>query len=184
MHEASHLLQTAGDGPPEPFRYRQDAAISRLFESTQSCIECFAFAAHLTGSLARGRSFRVREKVLRNVHLNGVARGFLIDWPGELLSSELDRLARSKRFARLTLFRNVTSHRGIPPRSFYLSVGADSDRPPEWNAPKLRTSRAFPLELDEATLSDWFTWLSDQLSVLVPAHCAFCESHLPGKGTI
>ena|SRR5437867_894183 len=172
----------AGDGPPMEDRHRQEHALFAFASTALSSLECLCFGAYCLGALGHAAAFSISHERDLRFYPADVERAFAQSFPTAKLTGSLSSLLAASEFKDLTDLRNVLSHRGTLPRSFFLSVGggpaAKTGAYVPSNPKSLSSDWVFDRAVDKRLTQSLRDWLGVSLADLLPATSDFADSYL------
>lgn len=160
-------------------RYIQGKALFGFFVNVVSIIECFFFSTYCIASILEPGVFSILEaEKLRLISPSYVHTKFQTCFPKDCISIMMGKCIKDPTYIKIGEVRDVLTHRGMPPRSFYrggerngMATMPDNIKDPvdQWQ---------FDLPVDAETTASRRLWLSDTLKVLIAATDHFCSQRL------
>ena len=104
-------------------RHAQEDALFGFFYNAISAIECFYYAAHHWGAMAKPSSFGIAtEKDLADIKPHNVVKIFKLAFKNEPFTASLSAIQGGDWLREMKLYRDVLTHRGTLPRNHNLGV--------------------------------------------------------------
>jgi hypothetical protein len=150
----------------------EQARVDYLFNAC-STIDCLFFAAYGLASGLAPTTFPTDIETHLRFDRSIALAGFVQTWPTHALTVSLQAIADSEDVRQVITMRDVSTHRGSPPRSFYLG-GPMHRRVTTPSNPK-----AFPdlwvsdLDFGPSTFASWQTQVSALVGSAVEAVAGF-----------
>ncbi len=172
------VIQYSNSPIPEE-RYNQGKALFGFFANATSDIECFFYSCYCIASILKPVDFSIVDAdKLRSIYPSSVKAKFQTFFPTDFIAVMMDECIKDASYIKMGEVRDVLTHRGMPPRSFYR--GGDRDGmatiPDNIKAPVDQWLRDLPI--DEKTTASRRIWLTDALWVLIAATDHFCSQRL------
>ncbi len=166
------------NSPPHEERYNQERYLFGFFVNAISTLECFFFSNYCIASILKPMEFpMIRARNLK-FYPSDVEENFNILFPSDSLSIKQTKCLKDPYFKKIKDMRDVLSHRGMPPRSFYRGGPRDGMATMPDNIRDLSTQWQFDFPIDQQTTSLPRAWLSTMLQELIEATVNFCNSNL------
>jgi hypothetical protein len=159
-------------------RYIQENALFGFFVSGVSAIECLFFSIYCMASFINTKSFPVMKANELRFDPENVTTRFNISFPNDALSSCMTNFQANPKWTDLNDFRNVLSHRGVPPRTFYAGGERDGMATIPINPKEPSHIWKYDFYINENTTSSYRHWLSKELTNLLNNVETFCKSKL------
>ncbi len=162
-------LQTHGDAPQEPERYRQEQHLFGFFVNGLSAIESICYGLFAIASMENPAAFPMTTpEQKRAVKPKSTARGLSTHFPTEGVGGVLGALIATQDYEDWQSIRNVLAHRQSPSRQIRASVGFPRHDDALWG------SSGIPL--NNSTTRRRRTWLADNTRTLLREIEAFTSS--------
>jgi len=118
-------------------RYTEESALFGFFTNGYSAFELFYFTQYALAAQLRPAQFTMLPDCASSVTPKQVVHAFKYEYPGELLTAQLECALNGPVCQEVKGLRNVLSHRGAPPRRFAygpatLPGGQFVAASPEW----------------------------------------------------
>lgn len=172
---ASAMVSTS---PAPEERYRQGKTLFGFFVNAISVIECFFYSANCMASILKPNIFPLSKSEELIIYPEKVEQRFAAEFPNDRLSNDMSRCIKDPIYRRMKAIRDVLTHRGTPPRKFY--VGGDRNglttMPDNIKAPSDQWQ--FDFLVDAHTTASCREWLSLTLKGLIEAVDDFCNQKI------
>jgi hypothetical protein len=164
-------LQTHGDAPQEPERYRQEQHLFGFFVNGLSVIESTCYGLFAIASMENPASFPLTTPAQkRAVNPKSTTLGFCTEFPAEGVSSVLSTLIATQDYKDWQSIRNILAHRQSPGRQIPVTVGS----PQHAQHDALWGSSGIPL--NSSTTQQRRIWLAENIRTLLREIEAFTKS--------
>lgn len=172
--EFTHSVATKGDAPPLLDRYRQERQLFGFFVSGIAALDSFSFFLYFAAAQIRPAGFPTQKRgQIRAIRVKSTAAAFAREFPGETITTALDKLVSDPKFNEWDEFRNVLAHRAAPGRKIYASVGNPHPDP----AADWKIDPAANLKIDVNLTPVRLEWLVNTLTNLVVAADEFTQKY-------
>jgi len=158
--------QQFGSSPTPDERYAQDDALFIFFTAALSTIESFFYAMNAVGAFKNPNAFSLTPE--RGIVPSRVKQRFEGAFAQDDITRAMTLLLSDGKFTRLSVLRNIVSHRQSPARAF--DVGGPQDGVTIWNAQNDVLTAEF--------LVNWRKWLANQMIGPCGSAVNFANRHL------
>jgi len=160
-------------------RYNQGKALFGFFANSTSDIECFFYSNYCIASILKPDVFSISDAdKLRSINPKKVKEKFQTCFPTDCISVMMDECIKDATYTKMSEVRDVLTHRGIPPRSFYRGGERDGMATIPDNIKAPVDQWLYDLPIDKKTTASRRIWLTDTLNVLIAATDHFCSQRL------
>jgi hypothetical protein len=164
-------LQTHGDAPQEPERYRQEQHLFGFFVNGLSVIESTCYGLFAIASMEKPAPFPIATpEQKRAINPKSAVRNFSKEYPAESVSSVLSTLIATQDYKDWQSIRNILAHRQSPGRQIRVTVGS----PQQAQHDALWGSSGIPL--NSSTTQQRRIWLAENMRTLLREIAAFTKS--------
>lgn len=160
-------------------RYNQGKALFGFFVNATSDIECFFYSNYCIASILKPDIFSIVDAdKLKLIYPLSVKEKFQICFPTDCISVMMDKCIKDDTYIKMGEIRDVLTHRGMPPRSFYRGGERDGMATIPDNIKAPVDQWLYDLPIDEKTTASRRIWLSNTLKILIAATEHFCGQRL------
>ncbi len=160
-------------------RYNQGKALFGFFANATAEIESFFYSNYCIASILKPDVFSIADAdKLRNIYPSSVKEKFQTCFPTDCITVMMDECIKDNIYKKLGEVRDVLTHRGMPPRSFYRGGERDGMATIPDNIKAPVDQWLYDLPIDEKTTASRRIWVSDTLKVLIAATDHFCSQRL------
>lgn len=170
-------IKDSGNSPPSEERYKQGKALFGFFVNAVSIIECFFYSTYCMASILKPCEFPAQSST-RRFYAGDVAEKFKTNFSGDALTKHMTQCANEHTYTEMRDIRDVLSHRGMLPRSFYAGGERDGMATIPTNPKDPSDQWQYNLSIDAKTTASRRQWLCDTLKGLVAAVDDFCNRRL------
>jgi hypothetical protein len=176
--EFTSSVKTFGNAPPPEERYRQGKTLFGFFANAVSVLDCFSFSTYCMASILKPDIFPVSEPRNLRFYPKDVEPRFAANFSNDPLSLSMSRCFSEPTFKDMCDIRDVLSHRGMPPRSFYAGGERNGMATMPINPKAPSDQWQFDFLVDERTTKMFREWLAKTLKVLIDSADKFYTSKL------
>ena len=165
-------IRRAGDAPPSPERHIQERELFCFFVAGLAVIESFYYGMFAIASMLDSANFPVATPSdLRSISPRKTVERFGECFREETLTVALKRIIDDDVYREWKEIRNILTHRTVPGRIIYASVGSAKRPPPpaQWK---------IGIQLDESTTGARREWLAQTVNALLREADKFTANRL------
>lgn len=171
-------IKNSGNSPPSEERYKQDNTLFGFFVCAVSTIECFFYSTYWMGVILKPNEFPSDSKNLKYLYAENIADKLNANFHGDALTEQMRRCIDDPMYTDMKDIRDVLSHRGMLPRTFYRGGGRDGMATMPTNPKDTSDQWQFDLQVDVQTTASRRQWLDNMLKKLIAAADDFCNRRL------
>ena len=179
--EFTQSIKKHGNSPPFEERYKQEKALFGFFVSAISTIECFFYSTYLVGAILKPDRFTSDFESLKYLYPQNVMEKFVANFHGEALTGKMKECVDDHMYIGMRDMRDVLSHRGELPRSFYRGGERNGMATMPTNPKDTSDLWRYDFSIDENTTATYHQWLYETLKGLTSAAADFCEKTMACK---
>ncbi|TRZ52211.1 MAG: hypothetical protein D4S01_03280 [Dehalococcoidia bacterium] len=166
------------NSPPPEERYNQGKALFGFFVNALSVIECFFYSTYCIASILKPDVFPISKSKDLKFYPKDVASKYGTCFSGDCLSIKMNQCLHESKYKEMKDMRDVLTHRGMPPRAFYVGGDRDGMATMPVNIKDPSDQWHFDLPVDAQTTAVHRQWLCGKLNSLMAAAVDFCNQRL------
>jgi hypothetical protein len=171
-------IKNFGNSPPSEERYKQDNTLLGFFVCAVSTIECFFYSTYWMGVILKPDEFPSDSKNLKYLYADNIVSKFSANFHGDALTQQMEQCVANSTYIDMKNIRDVLSHRGMLPRTFYRGGDRDGMATMPTNPKDTSDQWQFDLQVDVRTTASCRQWLDNMLKQLIAAANNFCDRRL------
>lgn len=175
--EFTRLIAISSSPSPEE-RFQQENALFGFCVCALSTLECFFYATYCFASILKPTVFPISTPKDLKFYPKDVVFKFANEFVGEAIVNEMQTCLNSPTYTELTEIRNVLTHRGAPPRKYFMGGGEDGTVMMPSNPADLSVLWQYDFAVDHNTTQNRARWIDSSLSSLLTTTEQFCMSKL------
>jgi hypothetical protein len=171
-------IKNYGNSPPSEERYKQGNTLFGFFVCAVSAIECFFYSTYWMGVILKPNEFPSDSRNLKHLYAETIAEKFNANFHGDALTEQMKRCVDDPMYTDMKDIRDVLSHRGMLPRTFYRGGERDGMATMPTNPKDSSDQWQYDFPVDVQTTTSRRQWLCNILKGLIDSTVDFCTRQL------